>query len=99
MISTDLPSSAALTSTRFSLTSGVSITGLRMSPTSPPVQHTSTQCTPPAWHEATVAAPLEASSSGCAWMVMSLSSGSARFPMGGHGSADDHLRCTISRVP
>ncbi len=50
-------------------TSGVSMAGLRMSPSSPPVQHTSTVRTPSAWYLATVGAPLEASSSGCAWTL------------------------------
>ena len=30
-------------------TSGVSMAGFKMSPSSPPVQHTSTVCTPSAW--------------------------------------------------
>ena len=47
-------------------TSGVSMAGLRTSPSSPPVQHTSTVCTPSAWYRATVPAPFDASSSGWA---------------------------------
>jgi glyoxylase-like metal-dependent hydrolase (beta-lactamase superfamily II) len=40
--------------------------GFRISPSSPPVQHTRTLRTPSAWYFATVEAPLEDSSSGCA---------------------------------
>ena len=36
----------------------MSTAGLRMSPASPPVQHTSTVCTPSSWYRATVALPL-----------------------------------------
>src|SRR6476619_592886 len=54
------------TSKRFARTSGVSTAGLRMSPASPPVQHTSTLRTPSAAYFAVVPAPFEASSSGCA---------------------------------
>src|SRR5688572_6864725 len=50
-------------------TSSRSIAGLRMSPSSPPVQHTSTVRTPWAWYLATVPAPLDDSSSGWAWTV------------------------------
>ena len=54
-------------------TSGVSIAGLRMSPASPPVQHTSTVWTPSSWYRATVALPFDASSSGCACTVRTAS--------------------------
>ena len=47
---------------------GVSIAGLRMSPASPPVQHTST-LRAIGLVLATVGAPLDASSSGWAWTV------------------------------
>ena len=47
-------------------TSGRSMAGFRMSPSSPPVQHTSTVRTPSAWYLATVPAPLDDSSSGWA---------------------------------
>ena len=49
MASTLACSSAMRTSWRCSRTSGVSMAGLRMSPSSPPVQHTSTERTPSAW--------------------------------------------------
>src|SRR5688572_12759807 len=62
-------SSAMRTACRSARTSGLSIAGLRMSPSSPPVQHTSTVRTPSAWYLATVPAPLEDSSSGWAWTV------------------------------
>ena len=52
---------------RLARTSGVSTAGLRMSPSSPPVQHTSTLRTPSAAYLAVVPAPFDASSSGCAW--------------------------------
>src|SRR3954453_20726415 len=55
------------TSCRFARTSGVSTAGLRMSPSSPPVQHTRTAPIPSAAYLATVADPFDASSSGCAW--------------------------------
>ena len=51
----------------FSLTSGRSMAGFRMSPSSPPVQHTRTVWTPWSWYRATVAGPFEDSSSGWAW--------------------------------
>ena len=38
--------------------------GFCSSPSSPPVQQTSTVCTPSAWYRATVGAPFDASSSG-----------------------------------
>ena len=47
--------------------------GFWSSPSSPPVQQTSTVCTPSAWYVATVAAPLDASSSGWACTVSSVS--------------------------
>src|SRR5690242_10715947 len=59
-------SSAMRTSNRLARVSGVSTAGLRMSPASPPVQHTSTLCTPSAAYLAVVPAPFDASSSGCA---------------------------------
>ena len=48
---------------------GCSTAGFRMSPASPPVQHTSTLCTPSAAYFAVVPAPFDASSSGwaCTW--------------------------------
>src|SRR5712675_1138608 len=55
------------TSWRFARTSGVSTAGFKMSPASPPVQHTRTLCTPSAAYLAVVPAPFEASSSGWAW--------------------------------
>src|SRR5947209_2974263 len=67
MISTDRRSSSRRTSWMFPRTSGLSMAGLRMSPSSPPVAHTNTVCTPSAWYLATVPAPLDASSSGWAW--------------------------------
>src|SRR5437016_8385620 len=66
MASTLARNSAMRTSARLSRTSGVSAAGLRMSPASPPVQHTSTQRTPSAVYLATVPAPFDASSSGWA---------------------------------
>src|ERR1700693_3895432 len=45
---------------------GCSTAGFKMSPASPPVQHTSTLCTPSAAYFAVVPAPFDASSSGCA---------------------------------
>ena len=66
MASTLARSSAMRTSARLSRTSGVSAAGLRMSPASPPVQHASTQRMPSAVYLATVPAPFDASSSGCA---------------------------------
>src|SRR5580700_2244901 len=69
MISVAAFSSAIRTRPMSARTSGVSIAGLRMSPSSPPVAVTSTVCTPSAWYLATVGAPLEASSSGCAWTL------------------------------
>src|SRR5512141_804351 len=45
---------------------GCCTAGFRMSPASPPVQHTSTLCTPSAAYLAVVPAPFEASSSGWA---------------------------------
>src|SRR5256884_8409739 len=66
MASTLARNSAMRTSARLSRTSGGSAAGLRMSPASPPVQHTSTQRTPSAVYLATVPAPFDASSSGCA---------------------------------
>ena len=47
--------------------------GFWRSPSSPPVQQTSTVWTCSAWYLATVAAPLEASSSGWAWTLSSAS--------------------------
>src|SRR5882757_293855 len=46
---------------------GCSTAGFKMSPASPPVQQTSTLCTPSAAYLAVVPAPFEASSSGWAW--------------------------------
>src|SRR6478752_3192179 len=60
-------SSAMRTACRLARTSGVSTAGFKMSPASPPVQHTSTLCTPSAAYFAVVPAPLDASSSGWAW--------------------------------
>src|SRR5688500_13207769 len=57
------------TACRLSRTSGLSMAGLRMSPSSPPVQQTSTVRTPSAWYLATVPAPFDDSSSGWAWTV------------------------------
>src|SRR4051812_40304837 len=76
MIFAERASSSRRTSCRLSRTSGRSMAGLRMSPSSPPVQHTSTVRTPWSLYLATVPAPLDASSSGCAWTV-SKQSGSA----------------------
>src|SRR5215213_5126124 len=70
MTSMEAWSSSMRTSGRRSRTSGESIDGLRMSPSSPPVQHTSTVFTPAAWAFATVPGPFDASSSGWAWTVM-----------------------------
>src|SRR5215207_7807518 len=70
MTSMEAWSSSMRTSGRRSRTSGVSIDGLRMSPSSPPVQQTSTVFTPAAWAFATVPGPFDASSSGWAWTVM-----------------------------
>src|SRR2546430_2772548 len=66
MASTLARNSAMRTSARLSRTSGVSAAGWRMSPAAPPVQQTSTQRTPSAVYLATVPAPFDASSSGCA---------------------------------
>src|ERR1700722_251741 len=66
MIAVAALSSAIRTLPMSALTSGVSMAGLRMSPSSPPVQHTRTVRTPSAWYRATVLAPLEDSSSGWA---------------------------------
>src|SRR2546430_11599092 len=66
MASTLARNSAMRSSARLSRTSGVSAAGLRMSPASPPVQQTSTQRTASAVYLATVPAPFDASSSGCA---------------------------------
>src|SRR5258708_24365725 len=46
---------------------GYSTAGFKMSPASPPVQQTSTLCTPSAAYLAVVPAPFDASSSGWAW--------------------------------
>src|SRR5258708_6003009 len=59
-------SSASRTACRSARTSGVSAAGLRISPSSPPVQHTSAARMPSAAYRATVPAPFDASSSGCA---------------------------------
>ena len=54
-----------------SRTSGRSMAGLRMSPSSPPVQHTSVVWTPCEAYSETVPAPFDDSSSGWAWTVSS----------------------------
>src|SRR5262249_16742155 len=59
-------SSAIRSSCIFSAEPGCSTAGLRMSPASPPVQQTSTLCTPSAAYFAVVPAPFDPSSSGCA---------------------------------
>src|SRR4051794_29556609 len=69
MIRADSASSSARTAWMRLRTSSVSIAGLRMSPASPPVQHTSTQYAPSSWYLATVPAPFDASSSGGAWTL------------------------------
>src|ERR1035437_5306791 len=78
-------------------TSGVSSAGLRISPSSPPVQHTNTVWTPSWWYRATVPAPLDASSSGWAWTA-SRQSGSdtvITLPDGEHLSSPDEERGRI----
>src|SRR3954452_795661 len=84
------------------LTSSVSIAGLRMSPASPPVQHTSTHHAPSSWYLATVPAPFDDSSSGwaCTASRRSWSSVLKRCPIGreaasaavphGDDATDDH---------
>src|SRR5688572_7306366 len=62
-------SSSIRTACRLARTSSRSIAGLRMSPSSPPVQHTRTVRTPWSWYLATVPAPFDDSSSGWAWTV------------------------------
>src|SRR5438067_3206836 len=62
-------SSRFRTAGRFSRTSGLSMAELRMSPASPPVQHTRTVWTPSAWYLAIEPAPLDDSSSGWACTV------------------------------
>src|SRR6266852_3428733 len=52
---------------------GCSTAGFKMSPASPPVQQTSTLCTPSAAYFAVVPAPFDASSSGWAWTWSRLS--------------------------
>src|SRR5512141_37211 len=52
---------------------GCCTAGFRMSPASPPVQHTKTLCTPSAAYLAVVPAPFDASSSGWAWTWRRLS--------------------------
>src|SRR4051812_35586868 len=91
-------SSAMRTSWRLARTSGVSTAGFRMSPASPPVQHTSTLRTPSAAYLAVVPAPFDASSSGCActWSRQSCSrSGTdrslGRTPTGAGPSEREHL--------
>src|SRR5258708_6415807 len=69
MISAARSNSRSRTPGKSARTSGVSIAGLRMSPSSPPVQHTSTVRMPSAAYLATEPAPLDDSSSGWAWMV------------------------------
>ena len=59
-------SSWARIAARFATTAGESIALFSTSPASPPVQDTRTVRTPAAAYFATVALPLEASSSGCA---------------------------------
>src|SRR6478736_3309763 len=66
MMSAAVWSSRMRTPWRSALTSGRSMAGLRISPSSPPVQVTSTDRTPLVLYSATVGAPLEASSSGWA---------------------------------
>ncbi len=51
--------------------------GFCSSPSSPPVQHTSTVWTPSAWYRATVGAPFDASSSGWAWTESRVRRGAA----------------------
>src|SRR5690349_3384231 len=84
-------SSAIRTSNRCSLISGRSIAGLRMSPSSPPVHVTSTEWTPSALYLATVAAPLELSSSGWAW-TWSRASGSVMPEKLSAPATDPHRR-------
>src|SRR2546430_2707275 len=62
-------SSRMRTAGRLSRTSGLSMAELRMSPASPPVQHTRTVWTPSAWYLAIEPAPLDDSSSGWACTV------------------------------
>src|SRR5438067_381832 len=69
MSSVDRSSSSMRISCSRSRTSGLSMAGLRMSPASPPVQHTSTVRTPWSRYLCTVPAPFDASSSGWAWTV------------------------------
>src|SRR3954451_13624610 len=69
MMRADSASSSARTASMRARTSSLSIAGLRMSPASPPVQHTSTQYAPSSWYFATVPAPFDASSSGWAWTL------------------------------
>src|SRR6185437_6834343 len=69
MIRAASASSRRRTSARWSRISGRSMAGFKMSPSSPPVQHTRTVWTPSAWYRATVPAPLDDSSSGWAWTV------------------------------
>src|SRR5690606_32556366 len=69
MISAALASSARRTAAMSSRTSSRSIAGLRMSPASPPVQHTRTVRTPSALYLATVPGPFDDSSSGWACTV------------------------------
>src|SRR3954453_18548910 len=66
MASTLARNSASRTDGRSALTSAVSAAGLRISPSSPPVQHTSAARMPSAAYRATVPGPFDASSSGCA---------------------------------
>src|SRR3954469_22923691 len=69
MIAAARSSSRLRTAGRFSRTSGLSMAELRMSPASPPVQHTRTVWTPSAWYLAIEPAPLDDSSSGWACTV------------------------------
>src|SRR6516162_660252 len=57
MMSVAALSSAIRTAPMSARTSGVSMAGLRMSPSSPPVAVTNTVCTPSAWYLATCGAP------------------------------------------
>src|SRR4051812_45762423 len=92
-------SSSIRTSCRGARTSGVSTAGLRMSPSSPPVQHTRTPRMPSAAYLATVPAPLDASSSGWACTDRRLSgvSGSASV-ISGELTLRIGLRCPPIRL-
>src|SRR5262249_11227453 len=90
MVSTLARNSAMRTSGRLSRTSGVSAPGFRMSPASPPVQQTSTQRMPSSVYFATVPAPFDASSSGCA-STLSRHSGLPAWSRGVASMRDDSM--------